>query len=68
LRLHRAVECAKHSLVFPASRACFPLLAPGETFVVPTTWGSESETVLRFCFVNPKTTPADVEFVLATLA
>jgi len=35
-------------------------------FVVPTTYAGE--TVLRFCFVNPRTTLADVEGLLATLS
>ncbi len=34
-------------------------------FVVPTTFAGE--TVLRFCFVNPRTTLADVARLLATL-
>jgi glutamate/tyrosine decarboxylase-like PLP-dependent enzyme len=41
------------------------LLMSGNAFVVPTSW--DGETVLRFCFVNPTTTEADVEAVLATL-
>jgi len=42
------------------------LLAEGAGFVVPTTW--DGETVLRFCFVNPKTTIDDVGIVLDSLA
>lgn len=37
----------------------------GEAFVVPTKWGDE--TVLRLCFVNPKTTLEDVGVILRSL-
>ena len=33
--------------------------------MVPTSW--QGETVLRFCFVNPSTTPEDVELILDSL-
>jgi glutamate/tyrosine decarboxylase-like PLP-dependent enzyme len=42
------------------------MLAEGTAFVVPTSW--QGETVLRFCFVNPRTTVDDVGLVLASLA
>jgi L-2,4-diaminobutyrate decarboxylase len=42
------------------------LLASGEAFAVPTKWNGE--TVMRFCFVNPRTTFDDVATVLATMA
>jgi glutamate/tyrosine decarboxylase-like PLP-dependent enzyme len=42
------------------------LLAEGTAFVVPTSW--QGETVLRFCFVNPRTTVDDIELVLASMA
>ena len=41
-------------------------LADGTAFVVPTTWGDE--TVLRCCFVNPRTTAADVQLIIDSLA
>jgi L-2,4-diaminobutyrate decarboxylase len=41
-------------------------LADGTTFMVPTTW--LGETVLRACFVNPRTTVPDVQLVLDSLA
>jgi glutamate/tyrosine decarboxylase-like PLP-dependent enzyme len=41
------------------------LLAEGTAFVVPTTWAGE--TVLRCCFVNPRTTTEDVKAVLDAL-
>ena len=41
-------------------------LAEGMAFVVPTTWAGE--TVLRFCFVNPLTSEADVALILDSLA
>jgi L-2,4-diaminobutyrate decarboxylase len=41
-------------------------LADGLAFVVPTTWAGE--TVLRCCFVNPRTTPADVQLIIDSLA
>jgi L-2,4-diaminobutyrate decarboxylase len=37
----------------------------GTCFVVPTSW--EGETVLRFCIVNPATTPEDIAAILDTL-
>jgi glutamate/tyrosine decarboxylase-like PLP-dependent enzyme len=40
-------------------------LQRGDGFVVPTTWAGES--ALRFCFVNPLTTVADVELLLDSL-
>ena len=42
------------------------MLDAGIAFVVPTV--HEGETVLRFCFVNPTTTEADIEAVIAELA
>lgn len=42
------------------------VLAEQIGFVVPTTWAGE--TVLRLCFVNPRTTLDDVRTLLATLA
>lgn len=36
----------------------------GLAFVVPTR--HRGETVLRFCFINPLTTPADVDLILAS--
>jgi glutamate/tyrosine decarboxylase-like PLP-dependent enzyme len=41
-------------------------LADGLAFVVPTTWAGE--TVLRCCFVNPRTTTADVGLIIDSLA
>jgi glutamate/tyrosine decarboxylase-like PLP-dependent enzyme len=41
-------------------------LDDGLAFVVPTSW--RGETVLRFCFVNPLTTPDDVQAILDSLA
>jgi glutamate/tyrosine decarboxylase-like PLP-dependent enzyme len=41
------------------------VLAEGLAFVVPTVHAGE--TLLRFCFVNPRTTIADVELILASL-
>ncbi len=41
------------------------LLADGTAFVVASSWADEP--VLRFCFVNPRTTLADVELILSTL-
>ncbi len=42
------------------------VLAEGLAFVVPTSW--LGETVLRCCFVNPRTTVDDVRAVLDSLA
>jgi len=33
---------------------------------VPTTWAGE--TLLRCCFVNPRTTAADVQLIIDSLA
>jgi glutamate/tyrosine decarboxylase-like PLP-dependent enzyme len=41
-------------------------LADGTAFVVPTLWAGE--TLLRCCFVNPRTTTADVQLVVDSLA
>ena len=41
-------------------------LADGLTLTMPSSW--DGETVLRFCFVNPRTTVADVEAILASMA
>jgi glutamate/tyrosine decarboxylase-like PLP-dependent enzyme len=41
------------------------LLINGVAFVVPTTW--RGEPVMRFCFVNPRTTIDDVRAVLDTM-
>ena len=41
------------------------LLGEGTAFVVPSAW--QGETILRFCFVNPRSTLEDVRDVLATL-
>ena len=40
-------------------------LADGLAFVVPTV--HEGETVLRFCFVNPRTTSDDIALILASM-
>jgi L-2,4-diaminobutyrate decarboxylase len=42
------------------------LLAEGAAFVVPTSW--KGETVLRICIVNPRTTLADIELLVNSLA
>jgi aromatic-L-amino-acid/L-tryptophan decarboxylase len=42
------------------------LLTDQTGFVTPTTW--EGETVARFAFLHPNTTPAMVEEILATMA
>jgi L-2,4-diaminobutyrate decarboxylase len=42
------------------------VLVEGLTLTVPTSW--EGETVLRFCFVNPRTSVDDVAQILASLA
>ena len=42
------------------------LMAANFAFVVPTTY--EGETVTRFCVVNPRTSEADIEAILDTMA
>jgi L-2,4-diaminobutyrate decarboxylase len=42
------------------------LLADGTAFVVPSKW--QGEPVLRFCFVNPRTTEDDVRSILNTFS
>lgn len=42
------------------------LLADGVAFVVPTSWAGE--TVLRICIVNPRTTVADINLLIDSLA
>ncbi len=42
------------------------LLAEGIAFVTPTSWNAE--TILRLCFVNPRSSLSDVREVLATLS
>jgi glutamate/tyrosine decarboxylase-like PLP-dependent enzyme len=42
------------------------MLAAGQAFVVPTSWGGE--TVLRWCVVNPRTTVDDLALVVDSLA
>ncbi|MFM1878174.1 MAG: hypothetical protein RLZZ241_1040 [Bacteroidota bacterium] len=41
----------------------------GLALVTPTKWRTSagSESVLRFCFINPDTRPEDIELILATL-
>ena len=41
------------------------VLDEGLAFVVPTSW--RDETVLRFCFINPRTTLADVRAIVHSL-
>jgi len=41
------------------------LLASGTGQVVPTIW--QGDPALRLCFINPRTTLDDVEFILETL-
>jgi glutamate/tyrosine decarboxylase-like PLP-dependent enzyme len=41
------------------------VLDEGLAFVVPTSW--REETVLRFCFINPRTTLADVRAIVDSL-
>lgn len=41
------------------------LLAEGEALVLPTSW--HGETLMRFCFINPRTTLGDVEYLLGRL-
>jgi L-2,4-diaminobutyrate decarboxylase len=45
---------------------CARMLQEGTAMVQPTTFRGES--VLRFCFVNPRTTPDDVQLLLDLLA
>jgi hypothetical protein len=42
------------------------LLDEARAFVVPTTWAGE--TVLRCCFVNPRTTLDDVRMIIDSLS
>ena len=42
------------------------LLASQTGFVTPTVW--EGETVARFAFLHPETTPEMIEEILATMA
>ncbi len=42
------------------------MLAAGTAFVVPTAWAGE--TVLRICVVNPRTSVADVQLIVDSLA
>ena len=44
------------------TRWCEELLADQTAFILPTTW--KGEKVMRFCFVNPRTTMDDVRTVL----
>lgn len=44
------------------ARWCEELLADQTAFILPTTW--KGEKVMRFCFVNPRTTMEDVRTVL----
>jgi len=41
-------------------------LDDGLALVVPTSW--RGETVLRFCFINPRTTMDDVRVILESMA
>ena len=41
------------------------ILRRGLAFVVPT--GTREGPAVRFCFINPRTTIADVELILGTL-
>lgn len=41
------------------------MLAAGEAFVVPSAW--RGEPVLRWCIVNPLTTPADLELIVESM-
>jgi glutamate/tyrosine decarboxylase-like PLP-dependent enzyme len=45
---------------------CERLLADGVAFLVPTAW--RGERMMRFCFVNPRTTADDVRAILDTMA
>ncbi|MDX9705351.1 MAG: pyridoxal-dependent decarboxylase, partial [Weeksellaceae bacterium] len=44
----------------------FKNLESGLAFVAPTRWkiNGKSETVLRFCFINPDTTEEDIDLIL----
>jgi L-2,4-diaminobutyrate decarboxylase len=42
------------------------VLADGLTITVPSTW--QGEEVLRFCFINPRTTLDDVRMILDSMA
>jgi L-2,4-diaminobutyrate decarboxylase len=44
---------------------CDRLLTDGVAFVLPTTWAGER--LLRFCFVNPRTSVDDVRAILDTM-
>lgn len=41
-----------------------------KSFITPTKWkqSGNTETVIRFCFINPDTTAKDIEEILATLS
>jgi len=45
---------------------CDRMLAEQVAFVVPTAW--RGERMMRFCFVNPRTTIDDVRLVLDTMS
>jgi L-2,4-diaminobutyrate decarboxylase len=45
---------------------CARLLTDGVAMVLPTNW--RGETLLRFCFVNPRTTIEDVQMLIDSLA
>jgi L-2,4-diaminobutyrate decarboxylase len=45
---------------------CERLLADGVAFLMPTAW--RGERVMRFCFVNPRTTIQDVRVILDTMS
>lgn len=42
------------------------MLAAGEALALPTSW--HGETLMRFCFINPRTTLDDVRMLLAAMA
>lgn len=44
---------------------CDRQLAEGNALTMPTTW--RGETLMRFCFTNPRTTLADVESLIASM-
>jgi glutamate/tyrosine decarboxylase-like PLP-dependent enzyme len=57
----------RHGWSAPDYRAwCDRHLAEGTAFVLPTTWRGES--LMRFCFVNPRTTLDDVQRLIDSLA